>query len=403
MAEIGNFIVYIIMFCTVVGAIAAIRNSEKGLGKEFITGLHSIGPVFIPVAGIMASIPYLSKGIMLLFGPIFTAIGSDSAIAATSVIAVDMGGYQLADVLATSREAWIIATLVGYTSGATIVYLIPVGLAMLRKEHHKYLALGAMAGLASIPVGVLVACLITSMTNTPVREIVSTNADAAYVLAMNFGLIFSNLLPLIVFCTALALGLKFMPNIMVKGFLWFGRIMDAGIKLVLAFSIVEYFTGFFTFIFGSWGFDPIIADEKNLFRALEIAGYIGIMLAGTFPMIYLMKTYLTKPMQWLGDRLGMTSTGAAGFLMVLANIIATYRLADEMRARDKVICISFAVCAQAALGDHLAFTANFQPTMIMPILLGKLAGGAFAVALALVISVPAAERMEKLSQNQNQS
>ena len=87
--------------------------------------------------------------------------------------------------------------------------------------------------------------------------------------------------------------------------------------------------------------------------------------------------------------------------MVLANIIATYRLADEMRARDKVICISFAVCAQAALGDHLAFTANFQPTMIMPILLGKLAGGAFAVALALVISVPAAERMEKLSQNQN--
>ena len=160
MAEIGNIIIYVIMFCTVLGAVAAIRDSERGLGKEFTTGLHSIGPVFIPVAGIMASIPYLSEGINLLLGPAFAAIGSDPAIAATTVIAVDMGGYQLADNLAGSREAWIIATLVGYTSGATIVYLIPVGLAMLRKEHHKYLALGAMAGFVSIPLTVLVACLI---------------------------------------------------------------------------------------------------------------------------------------------------------------------------------------------------------------------------------------------------
>ena len=92
----------------------------------------------------------------------------------------------------------------------------------------------------------------------------------------------------------------------------------------------------------------------------------------------------------------MSSTGAAGLLMAMANIIATYHLADAMRARDKVICISFAVCGQAVIGDHLAFTANFQPTLIMPIMLGKLAGGVFAVAVALVISVPAAEELERL-------
>ena len=146
MAELGNLIIYIIMFCTLLGALASIRDPEKGLGKEFITGLHCIGPVFIPVAGIMAAIPYLSQGINLLLGPIFTAMGSDPAIAATTVIAVDMGGYQLADVLAANRESWVIATLVGYTSGATVVYLIPVGLTMLHKDHHPYLALGAMAG-----------------------------------------------------------------------------------------------------------------------------------------------------------------------------------------------------------------------------------------------------------------
>jgi ethanolamine transporter len=49
----------------------------------------------------------------------------------------------------------------------------------------------------------------------------------------------------------------------------------------------------------------------------------------------------------------------------------------------------------------LAFTANFQPTLIIPIMLGKLVGGVFAVALALVISVPAAERLENESQKTN--
>ena len=43
MAVLGSLIIYIIMICTMLGAIAAIRDPEKGLGKEFITGLHSIG------------------------------------------------------------------------------------------------------------------------------------------------------------------------------------------------------------------------------------------------------------------------------------------------------------------------------------------------------------------------
>lgn len=394
MSEIGNFIIYIIMACAFIGAIASIKDQEKGLGAEFIAGLHSIGPIFIPVAGIMAAIPYLSQGIDASIGPLFELIGASPSIAATSIIAVDMGGYQLADALAASRESWIIAMLVGYTSGATIVYLIPVGLTMMKKKHHKYLALGSMAGFVSIPIAVTVAYLITALTETPIRDAIATNSDAAYLLAKDVGPLLINMAPLAMFCFALALGLKLFPDLMIKGFLVFGKVMDSAIKLVLVFAIIEYFTGFFSSTFSSWGFDPIIADAEDTFRALEIAGYIGIMLAGTFPMVYLIKKHLSSPMSWLGNKLGMTPDGATGLLMVLANIIATFHLADKMRPRDLVLCIAFAVCAQASLGDHLAFTANFQPSMIMPILIGKLTGGVFAVILALYISVPTAERLE---------
>ncbi|MBS3649050.1 ethanolamine utilization protein EutH [Pseudaminobacter sp. 19-2017] len=393
MASIGTFIIYIIMACAVAGAIASIRDPEKGLGKEFIEGLHAIGPIFIPVAGIMASIPYLSEFIRFAIGPVFAMVGADPSIAATTLIAGDMGGYQLAEALAGSRDAWMIAAIVSFMSGATIIFSIPVGLAMLDKSDHKYMALGIMSGILSIPIGVFIAASLISLTGLEVRAEVSTTAEATHQVAMGIGEILRNLFPLIVFCVAIALGLRFVPDAMIKGFLWFGRVMYAGITLVLVTSIVEYFTGFFSTVFGSWGFDPIIADAEDQFRALEIAGYIGIMLAGAFPMVYLLTKYLAGPMQALGSRIGVSPEGAAGLLAASANILAMYRLVGRMRAKDKVLAIAFAVCAAFTFGDHLAFTANFQPTVILPLMIGKLLGGVAGFMLALWLSVPKAQEL----------
>ncbi|MEM5529449.1 ethanolamine utilization protein EutH [Gammaproteobacteria bacterium AS21] len=395
MAEIGNYVIYLIMLCAVIGAFASIRDHQSGLGAEFMGGLYSIGPIFVPVAGIMASIPYLSQFISAVFGPIFSAIGADPAIAATTFIAVDMGGYQLADALAETREGWVIAMVVGYMAGATIVFSIPVGLAMLKESDHKYMALGVMAGILSIPVGVFVACIVLAVSNPGVREGISTNTDSTLALSLDAATILINILPLIVICLALAVGLKLFANQMIRGFLIFGRTMDAALKLVLVFSIVEYFTGVFTNVLGGWGFDPIIADEADMFRALEVAGYIGIMLSGAFPMVYMIKKYLAAPMEAIGERLGMDSVGAAGILAAMANILAMFHLIEDMKARDKVLCIAFAVCGAFMFGDHLAFTANFQPNMILPILLGKLVGGGFGFVLAMWIAVPAAQRLER--------
>lgn len=395
MEYIGTVVIYIIMFCAVLGAFAYIRNEEEGLGKEFVEGLYSIGPIFVPVAGIMAAIPYLSAFVKTFFGPLFSAMGADPAIAATTFIAVDMGGYQLAEALAVSKEGWIMAMVVGYMAGATIVFSVPVGLTMLKKKDHKYMALGIMSGLLSIPIGVFATCSILSISDLAVRGLISANAESAYILSLTFSDIFVNLIPLTIFCVALAIGLKVVPNAMIRGFLWFGRGMHISIVLILVFSIVEYFTGMFSKTFGSWGFDPIIADDKDQFRALEIAGYIGIMLCGAFPMVYLIKKYLAKPMEAVGKVMGLKSEGAAGILAAAANILAMFRLIEDMRPKDKVLCIAFAVCAAFMFGDHLAFTANFQPNMILPVLAGKLIGGLSGFGLAYLLSVPTALILEK--------
>lgn len=395
MVMVGEIVIYIIMACAVLGAFAAIKNSEQGLGQQFMEGLHAVGHIFVPAAGIMASIPYLSWFINKVCGPFFAKIGADPAIAATAILATDMGGYQLAQELATSYEGWIMAMIVGFMAGATIVFSIPMGLAMLDKRDHKYMALGVMSGILTIPIGAFISSVLVVLTNSKIRDAISTTTDSTYQFTISYLKIFANLSPLIIFVVVLAAGLYFLPDVMIKGFMWFGRIMDAGIKLVLVFSIVEIFTGLFSKVFGSWGFHPIMADADDQFRALETAGYIGIMLAGAFPMVYLLQKYAGKQLEAMGRKIGLSKEGSAGLVATIANILAMFKLVRTMSPKDKVINISFAVCAAFLLGDHLSFTANFQPTLILPIIIGKLSAGAISIGLAYWLSVPKALELEK--------
>lgn len=398
MSVVGTAVIALIMLCAAIGAVASIRDPDHGLGKEFLEGLHSIGHIFIPVAGIMASIPLLSLFADSVFGPLLSLVGADPAIAATSLIAVDMGGYQLADRLAGSPESWIMAMMVGYMAGATIVFSIPVGLALVDKQDHKYLALGVLSGILSVPVGVLISSVVIALTDPLVRAAPTTEGASTVQLDLGVAAIGLNLIPLVVFVGLIAFGLRLFPNAMIRGFMLFGRLLDAAIKLVLVGCIIEYFTQAFSSTVG-WNFDPIIADDEDRFRALEVAGYIGIMLAGAFPMVYLIQKYLSKPVNRLGELAGLEGPGAAGILASLANILAMFRLVREMRPQDKVLNIAFAVCAAFLFGDHLSFTANFQPNLIPAVMLGKLGGGVFALLLAYRLSVPKALELARQEAN----
>ncbi len=395
MELIGTIVVYIIMACAIAGCLASVIKPESELGQQFVAGIDSIGPIFLPVAGIMASAPYLTAFVSAVFGPAYSAVGADPAMAATTFIAVDMGGYQLADALAETRESWIMAMVTGYMAGATIVFSIPVALKMLEKRDRKYLALGVMSGLLAIPIGVLVASAIIAVSHPMVREVVSTNADATYQLALSWGQIGVNLIPLIIICVALAAGLKFKPDAMIKGFIVFGRVMESALKIVFVLVVVEYFTGVWSTLFGSFGFDPIIADEEDIFRALEVSGAIGMMLCGAFPMVYLIRRYLAKPLAKIGGAVGLSSDATAGLLAGSANVLALFSMVKDLRAKDKVICMAFAVCCAFLLGDHLSFTANFQPNLIVVVLAGKLAAGICAIVFAKLLAVKKAEQLER--------
>ena len=69
-----------------------------------------------------------------------------------------------------------------------------------------------------------------------------------------------------------------------------------------------------------------------------------------------------------------------------ANSIPMFQMVKDMDAKGKIINFAFAVSAAFVFGDHLGFTAGFNSTMIVPMIIGKLVSGVSAFILALFIA-----------------
>ena len=393
---IANVIIWIMMICAVLGLIGYIRNPNTGVGREFSTALSYMGTVFVPFAGMLSAMPYLTKGILFLFSGLFEKIGADVSLVGGIITGPDMGGWQLTESLSSSPENWMMGIFLCYLAGPIIAYTMPIGFSMLDKRDFKYYGLGTMAGILSIPFGVIIMTLITKVGNINVRPDISNDAPSNYVLNFDWAQIFINMVPIVVFCIALAVLLKLFMDVMIKIFLVLGRIVEIGVRVVLVLAIIEYFTGFFTAIFGGkWLFDPVMADELDQFRAIELTGYVVMMMVGAFPMVYLLKKYLAKASASIGSKIGFSSNGIIGIISSWAEMVIVFSFYNRIRPVDKVMVTAYGVCGSWMLASHLSITVTFQPNLVAVIMIGKLLAGLIAILLAKWIAVPAARRFEE--------
>lgn len=397
---IANAIIWIMMICAVIGLIGYIRNPNTGVGREFSTAFSYMGIVFIPFAGMLSAMPYITKGILFAFSGLFEKIGADVSLVGAVCTGPDMGGWQLTEALSSSPENWMMGIFLCYLAGPIISYTMPIGFSMLDKRDYKYYGLGTMAGILSIPFGVLIMTLITKWGNILIRPDVAgagdSSAASTYALNFQWGQIVKNMIPILVFCVVLAILLKVIMDIMIKIFMVLGRIVEIGVRVVLVLAIIEYFTGFFSKLFGShWGFDPVMADEEDQFRAIELTGYVVLMMAGAFPMIYLLKKYLAKAAGKIGAKLGFSSNGIIGIISSWAEMVITFSFYNRIRPVDKVMVSAYGICGSWILASHLSITVTFQPNLVAVIMLGKFLAGIIAIFIAKWIAIPAAKRFEE--------
>lgn len=336
----------------VAGAIDRIFGNRWGLGKEFEAGILAMGSLALAMVGIVCLAPVLAGLLKPVIVPVFAFLGADPAMFAGTILACDMGGGALAVELAASHQAAMLGgVLTGSMLGATVVFTIPVAMGILEEKDRPVMAQGILCGIVTIPLGVLAGGLTAGFP---------------------IGMVLRNLIPIVIIAALIALGLWRAENAMVRGFEVFGKLVVAVVTVGLAAAIVEALTGF-----------VIIPGMAPISDGFETVGTIAIVLAGAFPLVFVITKLLRKPLMAAGRWLGINDAAAAGLIASLANSIATFGMVKDMNRRGKVVNIAFAVSAAFVFGDHLGFTAGFAPEMIGPMIVGKLVGGVSAIAVAM--------------------
>lgn len=350
-----EILIWIMAAFAVLGALDRIFGGRFGLGKQFEEGILAMGALALAMVGIITLAPVLATLLQPVIGPVYRFLGADPAMFAGTILANDMGGGALAyELTEDPRAAALGGVITGSMLGATVVFIIPVAMGILKEEDRPALAKGVLAGVVTIPVGVLVGGLV-----------------AGFPILM----VLRNLIPIVLIALLIALGLWKWERAMIRGFGWFGKGVIALITVGLAAAIVEELTGF-----------TVIPGMAPISEGFQTVGAIAIVLAGAFPLVFLLTKVLKKPLARLGKLLGINESAAAGLIASLANAIATFSLVKEMDYRGKVLNIAFAVSAAFVFGDHLGFTAGFAPEYLPAVITAKLVGGVSAAGVALFLT-----------------
>lgn len=337
------------------GGLDRILGGRFGLGSRFEEGILSMGSLALAMVGIVSLAPVLAGILKPIVVPVYRLLGADPAMFAGTVLACDMGGGPLARQLTADPQAADLGGVItGSMLGATVVFTIPVAMGILEERDRPAMAKGILCGMVAIPFGILAGGL-----------------AAGYA----FSMVIRNLVPIVLMALLIALGLWRAEKAMVAAFTAFGKILVAVVTVGLSGAIIQALTGF-----------AVIPGLAPISEGFETVGTIAIVLAGAFPLVYVLTRVLNKPLMALGKLLGINEPASAGLIASLANSIATFGMVKDMDDRGKVVNIAFAVPAAFVFGDHLGFTAGFAPELLPAMIVGKLVGGVVAVGVALALT-----------------
>ncbi|MEC5425879.1 ethanolamine utilization protein EutH [Virgibacillus sp. C22-A2] len=344
-------IVVISFFC--LGAIDKCLGNRWGLGKHFTDGFMTMGSIALAMVGIISLAPVLAKILTPLIAPVYGLIGADPASFANTILALDTGGYALAKEMSQNADAELFAwVFLGTMMGPTLVFTIPVGLGIIKKEDHSFFARGILLGLITVPLGCLVGGIV---------------ADIPIVV------IIKNLIPTILLSIVISIGLWRYTEKMITGFSIFAKGIEIVAIIGLTAISVETFTGF-----------TVIPNMTPLMVGMEIVAMVVIFLAGAFPLVAFISFIFKRFLRRIGVLLNINETSTAGLMASLAHVIPMFSIFKDMDDRGKVINVAFAVSGAFVFGAHLGFVAGVNKEIVFAMIVGKLVGGLSAVFLAII-------------------
>ncbi|MCS5947182.1 ethanolamine utilization protein EutH [Klebsiella variicola subsp. variicola] len=121
-----------------------------------------MGALGLAMVGMTALAPVLAHLLGPVIIPLYEMLGANPSMFAGTLLACDMG-------VSSSPKSWRAATwrpgctlglILGSMMGPTIVFSIPVALGIIEPADRRWLALGVLAGIVTIPIGCIAGGLV---------------------------------------------------------------------------------------------------------------------------------------------------------------------------------------------------------------------------------------------------
>lgn len=348
---INKLVIYIIGVFFIIGAFDYIFGSPLKLGNKFEEGIKTMGTLALGIIGIYSLSPLLLEALSPVSQLVWRLFKFDPSIIPGSIFAVDMGGYQLCKSIAVNSQLGVfIGIIVGSSLGATVSFSLPIACSMVGEEDKEQLAKGIMVGIIAIPFG----CI----------------ASGAF-LGIDIMLLLWNMMPIVLFSIILGAGLIKAPNLIIKIFKGFG-------KLVVVLSILGLLIQGIYIIYGYKLISSMIPFED----AMSLVGRITIVLGGAYPMLEVIKRTLVKPLDKLGQKAGLDSTAITAMIGNLATNLLVFGNIKHMNEKGKVMCTAFGVSGAFIFGGQLAYVASVEPKLIGAFFICKIVSGVISILLS---------------------
>ena len=345
-------IMWIMAAGALIGGTDRIFGNRLGLGKKFEEGFLLMGSTALSMAGIICLVPLLSKLLRVLGALLLKPLGVDPAMLA-GILAIDMGGYQLAAELAVDPLVGRFSGIVvGAILGCTVSFTIPIGMGLLDENSRPDFARGILFGLISMPIALVLGALTCGLS---------------------LGNALWQSLPVLLVSLLLLLGIWKRTDAMIRGFSVFATCIRILATLGLMLGAVTYMTGF-----------ELIPGLAPLSEAMEVVIAIAVVMLGSLPVSELLQRALKRPMSWMQRATGMNSASAAGLLIGMVSVLPAIALVKDMDRRGRIVNAAFMVCAASCFAAHLGFTVGVDAPMLPALLVSKLFGGAIGAGLALL-------------------
>lgn len=343
----GIFIIVAIFL--VLGGVDYLLDNRYGLGSEFEAGIKAVGSLALNMIGIFILVPLVTDSILQVTRPIAQMLHMDASILPASILAVDMGGFQLGTSLATNVDMGLFSGIILASNlGATLSFSIPVALGMIHKEDLTEFLQGLVIGIICIPFGSLVGGLVQGIP---------------------LSILLANMLPLMVLVILLGVFIMWQPISTIKFF----KLLSKGIVVISIIGLI---------IVGVTSIIGIDTPRLDLTEAALVVTKIGIFLAGAYPMLKVLNKVLKKPLVRVGKLLDVNEETVTGLIGNLASNLLLFSQFHQMNTKGKVMAGAFAISGAFVFGGQLAFVNTVAGNMVMPFIISKLAGGIMSIGLA---------------------